>query len=307
MSSDSDLTCFASRVAGVACCRIPITSAAVGGRPWEAVNASTRASLACSITEERGELLAQLLRDSLDLPLRLGRATPRFRRPRPAQVSGQLIGEQPVVQLGHANRGAEQGLGVEGAPPTVRDGLDPVEHHHMGVQLRVPRPRVPVVERRGHHPARPPTPPRRDPCGWRRPGSPRRRSPPAGRGGAPRESEARVSSATAQATDTDFGTENVRSNPATDCRAFWPRWSTNTVPGPAGARPSCSPVTGSCSIPSIRHKASSETTEPASTPAPRPNRQDQHRETNRAEFRWPRSTTSGLTPDGPRRPGRPTT
>ena len=42
----------------------------------------------------------------------------------------------------------EQRLGVQGAPLAVDDGLDPVEHHDMGVQLRVPGPGVPVLERR---------------------------------------------------------------------------------------------------------------------------------------------------------------
>ncbi len=79
-----------------------------------------------------------------------------------------------------------------------------------------------------------------------------------------------VLSVSAHATETLFGTEKVRSNPATDCFALRtrPRWSTNTIPAPVGARPSCSPVTGSCSIPSIRHSWSSLTCEPGSAPAP---------------------------------------
>ena len=154
MSSANGLTCLASRVARVACCRRPMTSRAVGWRPWEATNVSTRSSLARSITLERCENSS---RRSLPTP-----STSHFgsadrarcsRHPRPAQVPGQLVGEQAVVQLGHADRGPEQRLGVQGPPLAVDGGLDPVEHDDVGVQLRVTGAGVPVVERGRDHPA----------------------------------------------------------------------------------------------------------------------------------------------------------
>ena len=94
-----------------------------------------------------GEVLPQRLRDAVDLPLRLGRAAALLRRPAPAELGGQLVGEDPVVQLGHADRGPVERLGVEGAPRPVGDGLDAVEDDDVGVQLRVAGAGVPVVER----------------------------------------------------------------------------------------------------------------------------------------------------------------
>ena len=94
-----------------------------------------------------GEVLAQVLRDAVDLPLRLGRPAALLRRPAPAELGGQLVGEDAVVQLGHADCGPEERLGVERAPCPVGDGLDAVEDDDVGVQLRVAGAGVPVVER----------------------------------------------------------------------------------------------------------------------------------------------------------------
>ena len=84
--------------------------------------------------------------------LRLDRPAPPFRNPTPAQLDGQEVGEDPVVQLRQADRRLEQRPRVEGAPPAVVDGLDPVQDDDVGVQLRVTGPRVPMLEHRRHDP-----------------------------------------------------------------------------------------------------------------------------------------------------------
>ena len=148
ISSRRGRTCLSSRVARVACCRIWMTSRAVGCRPWDAANAATRSSLAVSIALERWEKCS---RSACGTPStsHFGSADRRrcSGRPAPAELGGQLVGEDPVVQLGHADRGPVERLGVEGAPRPVGDGLDPVEDDDVGVQLRVAGAGVPVVER----------------------------------------------------------------------------------------------------------------------------------------------------------------
>ena len=109
------------------------------------------------------------------------------------------------------------------------------------------------------------------------------------------------SPASAHATDTDFGAENVRSNPATVRDAFRgpPAEPTDaTAPAPT-TRANMNPVTGSRSIPSIRHRCSSITTDPDATPrpaskpaSPAPRNRPNADEVRRALERWAFNTSA---------------
>ncbi|OIQ85148.1 hypothetical protein GALL_330100 [mine drainage metagenome] len=100
-----------------------------------------------------GELPHQILIDPIQLePRRAARAqvTPP---PHHRQPGRQVVGEHVVVDLRDRYHRVVQGSGVHRQPPTVR-ALDLVRDHHMGVQVRIPGPGVPVVKRRGQHPTR---------------------------------------------------------------------------------------------------------------------------------------------------------
>ena len=99
-----------------------------------------------------GELLPQRRRDTGDLELRSQRQPPGRGLPADAERCREVVGQDPVVELGHGHGGLEQAAGIEGPPAAVRC-LDPVDHRDVGVQLRVAGARVPVIEGCRDHPA----------------------------------------------------------------------------------------------------------------------------------------------------------
>ncbi len=148
--------------------------------------------------------------------------------------------------------------GVQRPPYPVR-GLHPVHHHHVRVQLRVPRAGVPVVERRRDHPAD---------VFLSHPGLTR----PGGEHMLLRVGDHMLQRGLVRRVDQPLrrlirhrprhahglGCAERQSKPATGSGALRvaPRASRYAGRPRRGGRPSCSPVTGSCSIPSIRNRCS---------------------------------------------------
>ena len=84
------------------------------------------------------ERLLQLLRDAGNFVLRDLGVQPPGRLPPPAQRLREEVGQDAVVHLGQAHRGAEHAPGVQ-RPPYAVLALGTVHHDHVRVQLRVTR------------------------------------------------------------------------------------------------------------------------------------------------------------------------
>ena len=99
------------------------------------------------------EVREQVLADPVDLERRVAARASVAHRPLHRQPPPQLVRQQRVIQLRHRDDRRVHGPPVQ-APPRAVGALDLVGDDDVGVQVRVPCPGVPVIERRSDHAAR---------------------------------------------------------------------------------------------------------------------------------------------------------
>ena len=104
------------------------------------------------VLRARGERCDQLLGDARDRPRRVAVAAHLALLPLDPERAGHVVCEHRLVQLTERDHGRVHRPPVQRPPPAVQRGLDLVADDHVGVQVRVARARVEVVERGCHQP-----------------------------------------------------------------------------------------------------------------------------------------------------------